>query len=204
MSKRNAFDTLVGNEQQQQNPRTSTVADDVEPWPDLVGEKSSPGDILKMAEARCVKSKVFNNISLAANFFHPIYRGQKFDVAQRKQVESFVLDALGTEGLNSFRIFATNGSIFGKLNERKITCPATFWHFAEAHHPELTGFVQKLQKIPASTAQLERLSSNWGFIHPELRDRLSPETSKKLLNIFYLLRVNDNNPDICLSDVEDN
>lgn len=46
-------------------------------------------------------------------------------------------------------------------------------------------------KIPASTAQLERLFSNWAYIHSDLRNKLSDETSKKLLNTYFTLRSTD-------------
>ena len=46
-------------------------------------------------------------------------------------------------------------------------------------------------KIPASTAQLERIFSQWAFIHSDNKSMLSEDTSKKLLNIYFTLRSTD-------------
>lgn len=58
-------------------------------------------------------------------------------------------------------------------------------------HEELATFAMDYLKIPASTAQLERLFSNWAYIHNDIRNRLSDETSKKLVNVYFTLRSAD-------------
>lgn len=78
------------------------------------------------------------------------------------------------------------------LQQKKISSPLTFWHYAaDLGHEELAEFATKYLKIPASTAQLERLFSNWAFVHSDTRNRLSNETSKKLVNVYFTLRSND-------------
>lgn len=78
------------------------------------------------------------------------------------------------------------------MNRKKITSPKTFWHYAaELGHGNLAEFAMDFLKIPASTAQLERLFPNWGYVHSDIRNRLTNETSKKLVNIYFTLRSTD-------------
>lgn len=69
-------------------------------------------------------------------------------------------------------------------------------------HKQLAELATKLLLIPAATAQLERLFSNWSFVHNKTLNRLSVETSKKLINIYFSLRTNDCSIDD-VYDVED-
>ncbi|RYE18833.1 MAG: hypothetical protein EOP45_13545 [Sphingobacteriaceae bacterium] len=83
-------------------------------------------------------------------------------------------------------------SLFGSLDRKKITSPKTFWRYAsEQGHPKIASFAMDYLEIPASTAQLERLFLQWAFIHSDTRNRLSEDTSKKLLNIYFMLRSTD-------------
>lgn len=62
----------------------------------------------------------------------------------------------------------------------------------------------KFLKILASTAQLERLFSQWGYVHNDIRNRLSVDTSKKLVNIYFTLRSKDEMPDdFYFDDIDD-
>lgn len=106
------------------------------------------------------------------------------------------MENFGSEGLESYRMFAQNEGIFATLSQKGVVSPKTFWFYADKHkHHELPAFASKVLKIPASTAQLERLFSNWTFIHSDNRNRLGEETSKKFLNIYFSLRANDCLPD---------
>lgn len=167
-----------------------SVADAVEKWLDLLAE--APKELEALVKSRIKKSNVFNKYSLTANYFHPIYRGKKFDESQRKIVNDYVFDVLDSEALESCRLFDSDEGTFGSLKNKTITSPKTYWYFASQQgHQMLASFAMKLSKIPSSTCQLERLFCNWGFIHDETRNRLSPESSKKLLNIYFTLRSTD-------------
>jgi len=61
----------------------------------------------------------------------------------------------------------------------------------EVVHPSLSSLAQKLLKIPASSAQIERLFSNWFFVHSDLRNRLTVERSEKLVDIYYSFKMNE-------------
>lgn len=135
---------------------------------------------------------VFNDYTLSANYFHPIYRGQKLNATQRKQVDDYIFGVLDGNGLESSRLFNSEEGTFSSLKRKGITSPKTYWYFAQKQgHTDLATLATKLMKIPASTCQLERLFSNWGFVHSDNRNRLSPERSKMLTNIYFTLRSTD-------------
>lgn len=166
-------------------------ADAVEKWLDLI--QNSNDELRGYVRQRTVKSKVFNEITMTANFFHPVYRGLKLNETQRTSVNDFIFESsLDAEGLESCRLYTANEGTFAALARKKITSPKTYWHFAgQQDHHKLSGFAMKLLKIPASTAQLERLFSNWAYVHNDIRNRLSVETSNKLVNVYFTLRAND-------------
>lgn len=164
-----------------------SVADAVEEWFDSLAEAQR--EIKPLVEARVKKSKVFNDVSMAANYFHPVYRGRKLSDSQRKEVDDYIFIALEANALESCRLFKTDEGTFAALKRKKILTPNTYWYYAQQQgHDELAVFAMKLLKIPASTCQLERLFSNWSFIHTETRNRLLPERSKMLMNIYFTLR----------------
>ena len=112
---------------------------------------------------------------------------------QIRDVENFLIDNLSADALNDFHLYKNNKNFFQKLFSKQIVNLQTFWGLAERHHSELAKLAMKLNSIPASSAQLERLFSNWSFIHSRLRNRLSSENSKKLTYIYYHLKIRDEN-----------
>lgn len=166
----------------------------------LLGSESL--ELKKYVEERCTKSKVFNTVTMIANFFHPVYRGQKLSESQKNDINDYVLEHLDGDALESMRLFTSNEGTFAILFKKKLKSPKTFWHFARQQgHKQLADFATKFLNIPASTAQLERMFSNWAYIHTDIRNRLSTETSKKLVNIYFTLRATDDPIDE--SDVDD-
>lgn len=149
-------------------------------------------EMKQFLEYRCEQSNVFNVVTMIANFLHPIYRGKKLNADQQKEVKNHIFDQLESDGLESLRLFSLNDGTFALLQKKKVTSPKTFWHYAsEQGHEQLAAFAMKYLKVPGSTAQLERLFSHWAFIHSDIRNRLSVETSKKLVNIYFTLRSTD-------------
>lgn len=129
---------------------------------------------------------------MTANFFHPVYRGKKLNESQMKDTNDYIFESLDGQALKSVHLFTANEGTFGTLIRKKINSPKTFWHFASQQgHKQLADFATKFLNIPASTAQLERLFSNWGYVHSDIRNRLKPETSKKLTNIYFTLRATE-------------
>lgn len=137
-------------------------------------------------------------IALASNILHPKYRGQSFkdNLQYNNQAETFLkenLDSTGQEDLNSY---LKEEGIFKILLEKKFQNPIIFWSSAESHHPELSSLALKLLKIPSSTAALERLFSQWKYVHNKIRNRLSVETSTKLIYIYYTISMRDSNQNL--------
>ena len=169
---------------------SSSAADAIEKW--LVLFSDCP-DLRDLFENRCKKSNVFNIVTMTANYFHPVYRGQKLTQEQLQEVKNFIFEQLDADALESCRMYIKNEGPFGALQRKQISSTKAFWHYAaELGHQNLSKFALKLLKIPASTAQLERLFSNWGYIHNNIRNRLSVETSKKLVDVYFTLRSADN------------
>ena len=140
--------------------------------------------------------KVLTPIVLTSNFLHPQYRAKRFlqDEHKIKMVFDFIKEELDLQdiadepGLDSYQ---KNTGIFEKLHNRNITSPETFWLTAESFYPRLSTFAQKLLKIPAASAQLERLFSFWAFVHSDLRNRFTVDRSMKLVDIYYTLKMNE-------------
>lgn len=140
--------------------------------------------------------KVLTPIALTSNFLHPQYRAKRFlhDEQKLNMVFDFLKQELDLQditdepGLDSYQ---KNLGIFEKLQNRNITSPETFWITAEPFYPRLSSLAQKLLKIPAASAQLERLFSSWAFVHSDLRNRLTVDRSMKLIDIYYTLKMNE-------------
>lgn len=64
--------------------------------------------------------------------------------------------------------------------------------YIKNHAPHLSKLALKLFDIPSSTAELERLFSYWGYVHSVIRNRLTAKRSKALVDIYYILRFEDN------------
>lgn len=67
--------------------------------------------------------------------------------------------------------------------------PEVFWTTVEAICPKLSKIALTYCKLPASTAALERLFSQWSYVHNKTRNRLTQETSEKLINCYSSLKI---------------
>jgi hypothetical protein len=70
------------------------------------------------------------------------------------------------------------------------------------NHPNLAKLAVRLLLIPASSAQLERIFSAWSLIHTPIRNRLTFDKSKKLMHVYYSLRVRDTELNLNIVDEE--
>lgn len=173
----------------------TSIADAAELWLNL------PNKIPNGFESfnKCIIKRqkyALNEYLLTANYLHPIYqKNNKMSLEQKEIVENFILNStdIGPNGLNSFIEFKEKRNLFSILFEKETLTANSFWSFAKHKHPELSDFAGKLINIPASTAQLERVFSNWSYIHNNLRNRLSPDHSKKLLEVYYSLKIGEKN-----------
>lgn len=170
-----------------------SIADGCEEW--LKIEIPTVNDEMQQKLDNRLK-KVLTPIVLTSNFLHPQYRAKRFlhDEQKMKMIFNFLKQELDLQhitdepGLDSYQ---KNLGIFEKLQNRNITSPETFWITAEPFYPRLSSLAQKLLKIPAASAQLERLFSFWTFVHSDLRNRLTVDRSMKLVDIYYTLKMNE-------------
>lgn len=136
------------------------LAEAVELWLTLIA--NSPSELVKLAKQRCEKSKV---TALLANYLHPHYRGQQFDNEQKKIVNDAILDI--PDITDASVDYEDKTGLFRRLNN--INGSSQYWRYAQKYDEckSLATFALKLMNLPASTARIERLFSNWTFVHSD-------------------------------------
>lgn len=142
------------------------------------------------------KKMALNKYALCAYYLHPKYHENaktKLSIDQLRAIQDFLLENLDAEGLNGYYEFQEKSGIFKTLFNKNITNPLIFWNMVKIYHPDLSRLASRLEKIPASSAQIERLFSNWSFVHSPLRNRLQFDRSRKLLHIYYTHKIIDSN-----------
>lgn len=171
----------------------TSIAEAANLWLNLSMPENFPGHIAAIESRR---KKALNVYALSAYTLHPVYS----DVAsirlsneQSQKVQSFLVDNLSADGLKQLLDFQEKNGFFRTLVNKNVTDALVFWSSAKAHYSELSNLALRLHKIPASSAAIERVFSNWSFVHSQLRNRLSFEKSKKLLHVYYTLKVIDCN-----------
>ena len=137
-----------------------------------------------------------NVYALAAYTLHPIHSelaSIKLSDSQQRMVQDFLISELGANALEELMQFQEKRGFFGKLYEKDIRSAVVFWNAARVHYRELSQLALKLHRIPAASAAIERVFSQWSFVHNQLRNRLSFDKSQKLLKIYYSLKMLDSN-----------
>lgn len=104
--------------------------------------------------------------------------------------------SLTSSGLDELASWKNSTGVFGVLNDKDIKNPFTYWEMAARKSSNLSSLALKLLKIPASSAQIERVFSNWSFVHNTKRNRLDQERSKKLLFTYYTLKMQEENKNV--------
>lgn len=171
----------------------SNIADACEEWFKLTIPTINDNyeKILKERLRKVIKPSI-----LTANFLHPTYKGRRFMHIEmyRTEVYNFLKKELNVQNLcDHFGIqaFLHDTDIFKILNTKNLMSPQTYWFMAGKKYLDLAELADNLMKIPASSAQIERLFSHWSFIHSDLRNRLTAERSQKLVEIYYSLKMMD-------------
>ncbi|EFN88852.1 hypothetical protein EAI_13643, partial [Harpegnathos saltator] len=98
---------------------------------------------------------------------------------------NFLLNILDEKGIVDLHTFNERTGIFQTLFKKHVEDPIIFWDMVKVYHPNLSSLALRLQEIPASSAQIERVFSNWSFVQSPIRNRLDFERSRKLLHIYY-------------------
>lgn len=162
---------------------TTNQADATQKWLELDFGNSALNEKLK---ARI--KKAIHPVAAAANFLHPVYKGEKLTEELINKKDAFLQHNLDADGFAELELFKRKEGIFQKLFDKNFTLPLTFWDRAKCDAPNLSSLAIKIFMIPASTADLERLFSNWSYVHSKLRNRLTSERSKMLVDIYHHLR----------------
>uniref|UniRef100_A0A0C9RAK5 ZBED1_2 protein n=1 Tax=Fopius arisanus TaxID=64838 RepID=A0A0C9RAK5_9HYME len=178
------------------------IADAVESWLKL-NIPTSDDKVADMVNKRL--EKVLQPIALTANFLHPVYQGKQFTHLEllKATVDEFLDEEMARRDLQQWeglREYKEKTGIFKTIFDKQITSPKAFWCLAEGYYPTLSQLAQRLLNIPSSSAQIERLFSNWAFIHSDLRNRLSIDHSRKLVSIYYALKMQDFSEDDKISE----
>lgn len=180
----------VINECQREN---CSIADGAHFWLNL----SFPAKYDKDEELQTIlkkrKAMALDVYSLAAYFLHPKYHADASSkiADDLAIVMDFLIDQLDADGIESLSEFQQGLGVFEKLFQKDLRDPVAFWTVAAVKHRNLSELAIRLMKIPASSAQLERLFSQWQYVHCPIRNRLTFERSKKLAHIYYTLRFQD-------------
>lgn len=135
-----------------------------------------------------------NKYTLTSYYLHPTYDNNLLMDEHISMINNFLLKHLDCDGLESLNEYKNKTNFFRMLHDKKIEKADVFWGTASMKHQQLSTLALKLLNIPASTAQLERTFSNWGWIHSSIRNRLTFERSKKLIHVYVSLNLcNTNN-----------
>lgn len=68
-----------------------------------------------------------NSYNLTANYFHTVYKGKNLRPTDIDEVETFLLQELTSDGLNSLILFKEKNGIFQVLEAKSLTHPLLYW-----------------------------------------------------------------------------
>lgn len=169
--------------------KSTNLSKGAELWMDLVIPRHIPTELKDCYRWR--KAMALNDLSLATFYLDPFTDNQKMTQNQKSQVISFLSSKLSS--VNRTELYD-----FDEQREPILTYKAEtenavdFWTFYGTTAPHLSEIALKLFKIPASTAQLERVFSMWQRIHSKIRNKLSFDTSKMLMSLYIHLNTTEN------------
>lgn len=138
-------------------------------------------------------TQALNIYVLCAFYLHPFYKNEKLNSEQMNSINDFLMDTLNAEGLREWDLFIRREGYFNLLMIKNVNDPYLFWRMASLKYPNISKLALQLLSIPASSAQIERVFSNWSYVHSNSRNRLTFERSKKLVHVYHNLKINDSN-----------
>ena len=158
------------------------IADSTEAWLSLKLPTHEFDELIRIR----IKKAIWP-VAYAANFLHHKYQGKLLDENQKNIVNSFFQEHLDQQSFQDLQLFITQRADLSRSAEKCIS-PIAFWRLLRFRYPNLVNFAIKLMQIPASTALLEGLFSQWTYVHNVYRNRLLNEKSSYLLDIYHSLR----------------
>lgn len=125
-----------------------------------------------------------------AYMLHPKFKGEKLD-KDFMGTKFLIMKMLDIEGQNKFLEFMGGiGPVFGE-NILKSLNYISYWNAVIEYCPGLGEIAKKYLSLPASTASLERIFSQWSFVHNKTRNRLASDKSEKLIHVYNSLKFSD-------------
>lgn len=127
-------------------------------------------------------------VGCAANYLHPKYKGQLLDETQLESAQEFFRHFMDAQTLNELEDFEDDRDSYEYLAEN-CSDPLAFWSLCKPYFPKLAEFARSILVIPASTARLESLFSEWTYVHNKYRNRLGELTSSQLIDTYHYLNM---------------
>ena len=175
-----------------QNPRY-TIAEAAQYWLELKlpteecdDEEKANINIIFMQRT----SKALKDAMLAANLLHHKYQGSLLNDLQKQKAELFLDSCLNGKEKEELAKFRRNKDDFAELYSN-CGDAREFWSWCSLTLPYLSKFAINLLSIPASTAQLEGIFSQWKFIHTDYKGNMHDDTSGYLIDIYHTLKFMD-------------
>ena len=114
---------------------------------------------------------------------HHKYKGEKLNDDQLSEVDAFLTEHLDAEGLQELDVFSINRESYNNLAD---ICdnPITFWSGLDHIFKKLASLAKKIFIMPASTARIEGLFSQWTYVHDNYRNRLGDLSSSQLIDVY--------------------
>ena len=131
--------------------------------------------------------KALKSPMLAANLLHPQYQGSLLTQMQKDKAMQFLNETLNDVEQAELTHYFRNKNSFAIYKEN-CSSAIDYWTWCSFTLPNLSKFVITLLLIPASTAQLEGVFSQWQFIHNDYKGNMSNETSGSLIDIYHTLK----------------
>ena len=163
-----------------QDPKKN-IADAAELWLKLELPTDRYDELIKKRIMKAIKPAGY-----AANFLHHKYKGLRLDERQIEVAEQFFYDYMDETGIQELEDFIANRDSY-ETRAKNIDDPVSFWILLEEKYKTLSEFALSLFIMPASSADIEGLFSQWTYVHNKHRNRLSTITSAQLVEIYSYL-----------------
>lgn len=158
------------------------IADATEDWLKIELPTENYNHIIK---ARI--EKAVHEVGFAANILHPKYKGSLLATTQKLKGTKFINEHLDDRGKEELRAY-NNDSDQYMTWLTSCSDSRSYWGLCRIKYPNLAAFATKLMLIPASTASIEALFSEWTYVHTLTRNRLGLEKTGQLIDIYHSLR----------------
>jgi hypothetical protein len=172
----------------------SSLAEACHQWISLL-ENESLRQHYKVIEKRF--KQAIQPFHLMAYILHPSYGGSKLNAEQREEARQWCRSR-NSSFLPLLIAYDTQSSPFPSsffLDEVvKSLKPEIWWKGVLKDSKsevcaQFSNLAIRLLTAPASSAAVERIFSNFGFVHSKLRNRLKSETAAKLVFCYRMLRM---------------